>query len=75
MEITIQINGQAVSVEVSYEVYECLCESDRKTENLFHHKRRHWDTREVDEYIIATECSHIQIPTPRKSYAIEKPRA
>ena len=66
MEITIKINGQAVSVEVSYEVYEYLCESNRKTENLFHQKRRHWDMREFDEYIIATECSHIYTPTPEE---------
>ena len=66
MEITIKINGQAISVEVSYEVYEYLCESDRKTENLSHQKRRHWDMREFDEYIIATECSHIHIPTPEE---------
>lgn len=66
MEITIKINGQAVSVEVSYEVYEYLCESDRKTENLSHQKRRHWDMREFDEYIIATECTHIYIPTPEE---------
>lgn len=66
MEITIKINGQAVSVEVNYEVYEYLCESNRKTENLSHQKRRHWDTREFDEYIIATECRHIYSPTPEE---------
>lgn len=66
MEITIKINGQAVSVEVSLEVYECLCESNRKEENLSHQKRRHWDMREFDEYIIATECTHIHIPTPEE---------
>ena len=66
MEITIQINGQAVSVEVSYEVYEYLNESDRKAENLSHQKRRHWDMREIDEHIIAAECSHIYIPTPEE---------
>lgn len=66
MEITIKINGQAVCVEVSYEVYEYLKESDRKTENLSHQKRRHWDMRELDEYIIATECTHIHIPTPEE---------
>lgn len=66
MEITIKINGQAMSVEVSYEVYEYLKESDRKAENLSHQKRRHWDMRELDEYIIATECTHIHIPTPEE---------
>lgn len=38
MEITIKINGQAVSVEVSYEIYEYLCERERKVENLSHQK-------------------------------------
>lgn len=66
MEITIKINGQAVSVEVSYEVYEYLNQNDRKTENLSHQKRRHWDRREFDEYIFATECNHIYIPTPEE---------
>lgn len=66
MEITIKINGQAVSIEVSYEVYEYLEESKRKTENLSHQKRRHWDEREFDEYIIASECKHIYSPTPEE---------
>lgn len=66
MEITIKTNGQAVTVEVSIELYECLCESDRKTEDLSHQKRRNWDMREFDEYIIATECRHIYSPTPEE---------
>ena len=66
MEITIKINGQAVSVEVSTEVYEYLDQADHKDENLSHQKRRHWDMREFDEYIIATECTHIYIPTPEE---------
>lgn len=66
MEITIKINGQTVSVEVSTEVYEYLDQADHKDENLSHQKRRHWDMREFDEYIIATECSHIYIPTPEE---------
>ena len=55
MEVTIKINGQALSVEVSVEVYEYLDRADHKEENLAHEKRRHWDIREFDEYIIATE--------------------
>ena len=55
MEVTIKINGQALSVEVGVEVYECMDETRRKSENLYHEKRRHWDTREFDEYIAATE--------------------
>ena len=55
MEVTINYNGQAVAVEVTLEVYEFLDRADHKTENLFHEQRRHWDGREFDEYIIATE--------------------
>ena len=66
MEITIKINGQAVSVEVSTEVYEYLDRVNHQDENLSHQKRRHWDMREFDEYIIATECTHIYIPTPEE---------
>lgn len=55
MEVTIKINGQALSVEVSVEVYECLDRADHKKENLSHEQRRHWDSREFDEYIVAIE--------------------
>ncbi|QNM04441.1 RNA polymerase sigma factor [Qiania dongpingensis] len=55
MEVTIKINGQALSVEVSVEVYEYLDSAKHKNENLSHEKRRHWDCREFDEYIAATE--------------------
>lgn len=66
MEITIQINGQAVSVEVSVEVYTYLDQADHKDENLAHEQRRHWDMRELDEYIIANECSRSYILTPEQ---------
>ena len=55
MEITIKINGRDITVEVSTEVAECLDAGEHKTENLYHEKRRHWDKREFDEYIIAVE--------------------
>ena len=55
MEITIKINGRDVTVEVSVEVAECLDAGEHKAENLYHERRRHWDEREFDEYIIATE--------------------
>ena len=55
MEVTIHYNGQAVTVEVTLEVYEFLDRADHKTENLLHEQRRHWDGREFDEYIVATE--------------------
>ena len=55
MEVTIKIKGQALSVEVSLEVYEYLDQAKHKNENLSHERRRHWDCREFDEYIAATE--------------------
>ena len=55
MEITIKINGRMVSVEVNDEVAECYDQGRRKAENLYHEKRRHWDDREFDEYIVAAE--------------------
>ena len=55
MEVTINYNGQSVAVEVTLEVYEFLDRADHKAENLSHEQRRHWDGREFDEYIVATE--------------------
>ena len=54
MEVIINYNGQALSVEVTVEVYEYLDRADHKTENLAHEQRRHWDGREFDEYIAFT---------------------
>ena len=64
MEITIKINGRMVSIEVSDEVAECYDQGRRKAENLSHEKRRHWDDREFDEYIVATEGLLPYQPTP-----------
>ena len=55
MEITIKINGRIVAVEVSTEVAEVMDAGRRKAENLSHERRRHWDGREFDEYIVAAE--------------------
>ena len=55
MIINISIDGRMASVEVSAEVAECLDAGEHKAENLCHEKRRHWDERGVDEYIIAAE--------------------
>lgn len=66
MEIIIQINGQALPVEVSVEVYAYLDQAAHKDENLAHEQRRHWDMRELDEYIIANECSRSYILTPEQ---------
>lgn len=62
----INYNGQAVTVEVTLEVYEFLDRVDHKTENLFHEQRRHWDDREFDEYIITTEGVGAYGETPEK---------
>ena len=64
MEITINYYGQAVSVSV--EVYEYLTQADHKAENLAHEQRRHWDRREFDEYIIATEGRLPYCATPEE---------
>ncbi len=55
MEITIKINGRMTAIEVSTEVAEYMDVGKRKSENLSHEQRRHWDGREFDEYIVATE--------------------
>ena len=57
MKVHIKIHGQTVLVEVSAEVSEFLDRARHKSENLAHEKRRHWDNREFNEYIIAHECS------------------
>ena len=64
MEITIKINGSMVSVEVSGAVVDCCDQFRHKAENLDHEKRRHWDDREFDEYIVATEGLLPYQPTP-----------
>ncbi len=64
MEITINYCGQAVSVSV--EVYKYLTQADHKAENLAHEQRRHWDGREFDEYIIATEGRLPYCATPEE---------
>ena len=55
MEVTIDYNGQMVSVEVTEEVFAFLNYADHKEENLVHEQRRHWDGREFDEYIVQKE--------------------
>jgi len=64
MEITIKIHGRNVSVEVSDDVAEWHDQGKRKAENLYHEKRRHWDNREFDEYIVAAEGLLPYQPTP-----------
>lgn len=44
-----------MSVEVTIEVYAFLDSVKRKSENLTHEKRRHWDRRKFDESIVARE--------------------
>ena len=64
MGITINYYGQSVSV--SAEVYEYLIQADHKAENLAHEQRRHWDDRELDEYIIAAEGRLPYCATPEE---------
>ena len=66
MEVTINIDGQALSVEVTVEVYEYLDRADHKEENLAHEKRRHWDGREFDEYIVLNEGRSCYYQTPEQ---------
>ena len=66
MEVTINYNGQALSVEVTVEVYEYLDRADHKEENLVHEQRRHWDGREFDEYIAFTEGMGAYSETPEE---------
>lgn len=74
MEVTINYNGQALSVEVTVEVYEYLDRADHKTENLAHEQRRHWDGREFDEYIAFTEGVGAYSETP-EDYLCRKKRS
>ena len=55
MDVTINYNGQLVTVEVTEEVYVFLDYAEHKEENLAHEQRRHWDGREFDEYIVQKE--------------------
>lgn len=71
MEVTINYNGQMVSVEVTVEVYEFLDRADHKEENLAHEKRRHWDGREFDEYTILTE-GHVRCEQSPEQYVCHK---
>lgn len=64
MEVHIKIHSQTIAVEVSAEVGEFLDRARHKNENLAHEKRRHWDGREFDEYIVAHECSRSYYETP-----------
>ena len=66
MEVIINYNGQALSVEVTVEVYEYLDRADHKEETLSHEKRRHWDGREFDEYIAFTEGMGVYSETPEE---------
>lgn len=68
MEVTIKINGQAVSVEITVEVYDCLDRAKHKLENLAHEKRRHWDYREFNEYIVLSKGCRCYYQTPEQIY-------
>ena len=66
MKLKIKNHGQFVSVEVSIEVSEYLDQAKHRTENLAHEKRRYWDGREYDDYIIVHECNRSYTETPEQ---------
>ena len=66
MEITIKINGQFMSVEVSAEVADYLEQARRNNRKLYRERQRYWDGRECDEYIIATEGRLPYCATPEE---------
>lgn len=66
MEITININGRFVSVEVSAEVADYLEQAKRNNRKLYRERQRYWDGREYDEYIIATEGRLPYCATPEE---------
>ena len=66
MEVHLKINGQVISVEVTFEVHEYLDQAKHKAENLAHEKRRHWDDREYDDYIIAHKSNRSYTETPEQ---------
>jgi RNA polymerase sigma factor (sigma-70 family) len=68
MKVHFKIQGQAISAEVTIEVYEYIEQSDRKTENLAHEQRRHWDSRGFNESIIASESMVRYSETPEEWY-------
>ena len=66
MEITIKINGQFMSVEVSAEVADYLEQAKRNNRKLYRERQRYWDGRECDEYIISTEGRLPYCATPEE---------
>ena len=66
MKLKIKIHGQVVTVDISIEVSEYIDHANHKTENLAHEKRRHWDGREYNDYIVAHECNRSYTETPEQ---------
>lgn len=66
MEITININGRFVSVEVSTEVADYLEQAKRDNRKLYREQQRYWDGREYSEYIIADEGRFPYCETPEQ---------
>ena len=66
MEITIKINRQFMSVEVSAEVADYLEQAKRNNRKLYRERQRYWDGRECDEYIIAAEGRLPYCATPEE---------
>lgn len=67
MEITIDNDGQQVSVEISVEVGVFLDEAKRADESAARKRRRHLDDREFTEYIAATEGRLLSQESPEEA--------
>ena len=67
MEVTINYNGQAVAVRGhTWKSMNFLTGPTTKPRTCPHEQRRHWDGREFDEYIVATEGVGIYGETPEE---------
>lgn len=66
MEVSIKIDGQVVSAEVTVAVCEYLDQAKHKNENLAHEQCHHWAKREFDDYIVAHDCSWSYYETPEE---------
>jgi len=67
MEITIKINGRAMSVDVSDEVADYLSQAKRRNRSLYRERSNHWDGCGFDEYIVSMESRLPYQETPEET--------
>jgi len=67
MEITINVNGRMVSVDISDDVADYLNQAKRKNRSLYREGRNHWDGRGFDEYIVSIEGRLSYRETPEET--------